>query len=80
MKLECHQKISGDRVHIILDNSQENNGQIILGKEDLGSTMWVPLSNISKKMKVSGAESCGCIHDTPNAWAMAIVGDKTAGV
>ncbi len=67
MKLECHQQISGDRLRIILDNAQENNGQIILRKEDLGNTMWVPLSNSSKEVIISGAESCGGIHDTSNA-------------
>ncbi len=76
MKLECHQQISGDRLCIILDNSRENNGQIILRKEDLGDTIWVLLSNSSKEVIISGAESCSGIHNTSNAWAMAIIGNR----
>ncbi len=76
MKLECHQQISGDRVRIILDNSRENNGQIILRKDNLGNTMWVLLSNSSEEVIISGAESRGGIQDTLNAWAMAIIGNK----
>jgi hypothetical protein len=47
--------------------------QIIFRKEDIGHTMRVPLSNSSKEMVFSGAESCGGIHNTSDARTVAVV-------
>ncbi len=58
---------------MILYNFQENNRQVILRKVDLGDIVWVPLSNSSKEMIVSSAESCCGVHNTSNAWALAVV-------
>ncbi len=76
MKLECHGEVRGNTLRLILYHSRQDIGLIILRKEDLGDTMCVLFSNSSKEMTVSGAESCGGVHDTSNAWAIAIVGNE----
>ncbi len=36
---------------------------MILGEEDLGNAMRVPLGNGSKKAVISGIESCASVHN-----------------
>jgi hypothetical protein len=55
VKLERHSKISCDGPRIILDDTRQNDGRIIFGKEDLGNTVVVPLCNSREKVVISRA-------------------------
>ncbi len=73
VELEHHSEISCDGPRIILDNTQQNDGRIIFGKEDLGNAVGVQLCNSREKVIVSCAERCRGINDTSDARAVAAI-------
>ncbi len=55
VELERHSKIRCDGPRIILDDTRQNDGRIIFGKEDLGNSVVVLLCNSREKVVISRA-------------------------